>query len=236
MVSIDFRNCDCLDLLSSVDDNSVNLVLIDPPYMISRDTGFRNGKLKKYETVSMDFGDWDKTDDVLYEVILECYRVLTDNGYLICFYDLWKITTLKNYLENANFKQLRFIEWLKTNPVPLNSQLNYLTNSREIAVTGVKKGKPCFHSKYDNGVYEYPIYHKSDRFHPTQKPLELFEELILKHSNKGDTVLDCFTGGGTTPVACLLTDRNFIGCELDKEYYRNTVDRINLVKGQSKLI
>ena len=145
---------------------------------------------------------------------------------MICFYDLWKLTTLKEYFDKAKFKQIRFIEWLKTNPVPINSKVNYLTNAREIAVVGVKGGKPTFHSEYDKGIYEYPICHDKGRFHPTQKPIALFEDLIKKHSNEGGLVLDCFSGSATTAVASANLRRNFIGCELDKEYYDKSIARI----------
>lgn len=108
---------------------------------------------------------------------------------------------------------------------------NYLTNSREIAITGVKKGKPTFNSEYDTGIYNYPICHDKGRFHPTQKPLSLIEELIKKHSNIGDTVLDCFGGSGTTAVACINLNRKFKGCEIDKNYYEKAINRIKqLVK------
>ena len=228
-------NCDCLELLNRIDDGHVDLVLIDPPYEISRVTGFQNTRLKKYEKVSMEFGEWDKDFNKMREVICESYRVLKDGGSLICFYDLWKISYLYEYFTSANFKQLRFIEWVKTNPVPLNSKLNYLTNAREIAVTGVKKSKPVFNSEYDNGIYRYPIYHGEDRFHPTQKPVELFEELILKHTNTSDIVCDCFCGSGTTAIACRNTNRNFIGCELNKDYYEKSMRRLKNHTRQMKL-
>lgn len=173
----------------------------------------------------MDFGEWDNGFTGLDVVVSEAYRVLKNGGTMICFYDLWKITTLKEYFDRANFKQIRLIEWLKTNPVPLNSKTNYLTNAREIAVVGVKKGKPTFHSEYDNGVYRYPICHDKGRFHPTQKPVALIEELIAKHSNEGDIVLDCFSGSGTTAVASHNQNRNFVGCELSKDYYDQSLDR-----------
>ena len=123
-------------------------------------------------------------------------------------------------MEKHKFKQIRMIEWIKTNPQPLNSSLNYLTNSREIALTGVKVGKPTFNSKYDTGIYYHPIQGGGkNKFHPTQKSLVLFEELIEKHSNEGDIVMDTFLGAGTTAIACKNTNRNFIGCEVNKEYY-----------------
>ena len=231
MREIRLVNQNCFDFLKTVPDKSVDLVLIDPPYEVSRDTNFQSGEAKGKDTdrfrVSMNFGDWDNNFTGLDLVIKECHRLLKDGGTLICFYDLWKLTTLKDYFELANFKQLRFIEWVKTNPVPLNSKTNYLTNSREIAVVGVKKGKPIFNSEYDNGIYKYPICHDKGRFHPTQKPVALLEDLIIKHSNENDTVLDCFAGSGSTAVAAHNTNRNFIGCELSKEYFDKTLERFD---------
>ena len=223
-------NQDCYTYLKSIESNSISLVLIDPPYEVSRDTNFASGKATGRNTdrfrVSMNFGDWDNNFTGLSEVIRECYRVLKKSGTLICFYDLWKITTLKNYFDNANFRQIRFIEWVKTNPVPLNSKTNYLTNAREIAVAGVKQGKPTFNSEYDSGIYHYPICHDKNRFHPTQKPVELLEELIKKHSNEQDTVLDCFAGSFSTAIAAYNTKRDFIGCEISKEYYDKSIERL----------
>ena len=227
---IDLTNESCFDLLPRIEKNSVDLVLIDPPYEVSRDTNFQSGEATGRDTdrfrVSMDFGKWDQGFTGLDKVVKECYQILKPGGTMICFYDIWKITTLKGYFDDAGFKQIRFIEWLKTNPVPINSKVNYLTNAREIAVVGVKGGKPTFHSEYDNGIYEYPICHDKGRFHPTQKPLALFEDLVRKHSNEGELVLDCFSGAATTAVACINLNRNFIGCELDKEYYDKSIKRI----------
>lgn len=228
--TIKLTNENCFDMLKSLKSNSVDLVLIDPPYEVSRDTNFQSGEAKGKDTdrfrVSMDFGDWDFGFTGLNIVVKEAYRVLRKGGTLICFYDVWKLTTLKEYFDDAKFKQIRLIEWVKTNPVPLNSKTNYLTNAREIAVLGVKGGKPTFNSEYDNGIYKYPICHDKGRFHPTQKPLALIEELIIKHSNDGDTVLDCFSGSGTTAVAAYNQGRNFIGCELAEYYYNKSIQRL----------
>lgn len=225
-----FNNQSCFDLLAELEDKSVDLVLIDPPYDISRPTNFQSGEETGRDTdrfrISMEFGEWDKNFTGLEIVVQECFRVLKDSGTMICFYDLWKIETLKSYLEAAGFVQIRFIEWVKTNPVPINSKINYLTNSREVAVLGVKKSKPTFHSEYDNGIYQYPICQDKGRFHPTQKPLALMTDLIMKHSNEGDIVLDCFAGSCTTGVAAALNGRQFIGCELEQEYYDKAVQRL----------
>ena len=225
-----FNNQSCFELLASLENKTIDLVLIDPPYDISRPTNFQSGEETGKDTdrfrISMDFGEWDKNFTGLEIAIRECFRVLKDGGTMICFYDLWKIETLKSYLEAAGFVQIRFIEWIKTNPVPINSKINYLTNSREVAVLGVKKSKPTFHSEYDNGIYRYPICQDKGRFHPTQKPLALIADLINKHSNEGEIVLDCFAGSCTTGVAAVLNNRRFIGCELDAEYYEKAVQRL----------
>lgn len=231
MVNISVTNESCFEFLKRIRSCSVDLVLIDPPYEVSRDTNFQSGETTGKDTdrfrVSMDFGDWDFDFTGLDIVISESYRILKKGGTLICFYDVWKLTKLKEYFDNVEFKQIRLIEWIKTNPVPLNSKTNYLTNAREVAVLGVKGCKPTFHAEYDNGVYRYPICHDKGRFHPTQKPLVLIEDLIIKHSNEGDTVLDCFVGSGTTAIASYNQSRNFIGCELSKEYYKKTIARMN---------
>lgn len=230
-LEIELKNESCFTYLKSIENNSIDLILIDPPYEVSRDTNFAKSEPTGRDVdrfrMSMDFGDWDANFKGLDIAIKECYRILKKSGTLICFYDLWKITTLKEYFEKAKFKQLRFIEWVKTNPVPINSKVNYLTNSREIAVVGVKGGKPTFHSYYDNGIYQFPICHDKDRFHPTQKPLVFMEELIKKHSNPNDIVLDCFAGSGTTAIAAINTGRNFKGCEINKGFHEKSVYRIN---------
>lgn len=280
------KNMDGLDLLSNIKNDSVDLVLTDPPYITSRETGmdkwvdhvakqdkkgakniktekqweelrtpdewkewFANSKIKEKDreqklqkmkadflkygsiygkkyAVRTDYGSWDSefTMHDLELFINHFYRVLKPGGTCIIFFDLWKITPLKDLLESAKFKQLRFLEWIKTNPQPLNSKRNYLTNCREIALLGIKKSKPTFNSSYDNAIYEYPIQGGKNRIHPTQKSLPLFEDLIKKHSNPDDVVLDCFLGSGTTALACHNTGRQFIGCEKDEEYYKKMID------------
>ena len=270
---MDVQNTDGLTFLKSVKDGTIDLILTDPPYIISRNTGMnelynrvkyneqhnieyvkttedwqqykeannitsndkkddymRYGTIygKKY-SVQTDYGEWDSrfTMDTLEKFIAEYYKKLKDGGSLIIFFDLWKITPLKDLLEKYNFKQIRFMEWIKTNPQPRNSKVNYLTNCREIALLAVKKGKPVFNSEYDRGIYEYPLQGGRNRFHPTQKSLELFEVLIKKHSKEGALVMDTFLGSGTTAIACKNTNRMFCGCEVSKEYF----DQLTAIPG-----
>lgn len=231
-VTVNLHHADCLAYLKSLPANSVDLALLDPPYEISRQTGFKSVKsgVERF-AISMDFGAWDHNFPEMAEVVQQVYRVLRKGGTAIIFYDLWKVSFLARYFEEAKFKQLRLIEWLKTNPVPINSKRNYLTNAREIAVLAVKGSNPTFHSEYDNGIYKAPICHEKGRFHPTQKPLGLISELIAKHSYPGDVVLDCFSGSGTTAVAAGLSGRAFVGCELDTTYFEKSKQRLEATLG-----
>jgi site-specific DNA-methyltransferase (adenine-specific) len=265
MSDIEIKNIDGIEYLKTVSNNSIDLILTDPPYIISKETGMNShyNKVKeneenkiefvkteeewikyksdniienddnkdnymKYGTiygkkycVKTDYGIWDSefTMEILEKFISEYYKKLKKGGTIIIFFDLWKVSYLKELMEKYNFKQIRFIEWIKTNPQPLNSNINYLTNCREIALLGIKGTKPTFNSKYDNGIYMYPLQGGKNRFHPTQKSLILFEELIKKHSNENDIILDTFLGGGTTAIACKNTKRKFKGCEISTDYF-----------------
>ena len=228
-----------LVLLSAIENNSVNLVLTDPPYIISRKSGMQSykdslekgGKVdekfgKKY-AITTEFGEWDSsfTIDDLEKTINEFYRILRPGGSCIIFFDIWKIETLSKLL--SKFSKHRFIEWIKTNPMPVNQYATYLSNAREIAISCVKGGKATFNSKYDNGIYDYPIYSGKDRFHPTQKSLPMFEELIKKHSNEGDTIVDPYAGSGTTALAAKNTNRLYLCCEPSDEYFQRGYNRVN---------
>ena len=275
--TMDIQNKEGLEYLLTIPDKSIDLVLTDPPYITSRETGMGNlhkmieeNKKKGIETVKTEeewesikdkyvgkkqgmteetmkknfikygsiygakysvqteYGDWDEnfTMEILEDFIKEFYKKLRVGGTIIIWFDLFKITPLKDLLEKYKFTQIRYIEWIKTNPQPLNSKRNYLTNCREMALLAVKGGKPIFNSEYDNAIYQYPIQGGKNRFHKTQKSLRLFEDIIKKHSNEGDVVLDTFLGGGTTALACKNTNRQFKGCEVSKEYYDKLMELV----------
>lgn len=216
---------DCLDKLKEIESDTINLILIDPPYLISRNSNFKNysdktpNNLRKKYNFSLDFGEWDKEELKWDYIFSEYYRVLKKGGTIIVFYDIWKSNEIKFYAEKNKFKQPRVGQWQKLNPVPINSKRNYLSNGIEFFFSFVKGGKPTFNSEYDKGIYEYPICKGKERTkHPTQKPIGLFKELIKKHTNPGDTVLDTFAGSGTTAMACKETNRKWIMIEKDENY------------------
>ena len=187
-------------------------------------------ELKTKYNISIDFGDWDKKEIDWENLFLQFKRVLKNSGTLVIFYDVWKSTELKECADKHKFNQHRVCCWMKTNPVPVNSKINYLSNAAEYFFTFVKGKKPTFNSEYDNGYYTYPICHGKERYsHPTQKPLSLISDLIKKHSNEGDIVLDCFAGTGTTGHACVNLNRNFILIEKDKNYFDIIDKRLNLL-------
>ncbi len=223
-----FKEADFCTFLKDMKDASADLVLTDPPYAISRKTGFSSVGKNSVErfAVSMEFGKWDKAEIDLDKLATAMFRILKSSGTAIVFYDVWKFNFLANAMIKAGFKQLRLITWEKTNPVPLNSKRNYLTNSREVAVLGVKGGKPVFHGKYDRGIYRYPIPNNGKRYHPTQKPVDLMIELIKKHSNEGQLVVDPFVGSGTTGIAAARTGRRFTGCDTHKKYIEIAWERL----------
>ena len=226
-----FKKTDSLSLMEELENGSVDLVLTDPPYIISKPSGFKSVVHGEQRfAIETEHGEWDKPENFsledLRDSIVEYYRVLKKHGTMITFCDLWKISDVKLIMEAAGFKQVRLIEWIKSNPVPLNSSRNYLTNAREVALLGVKISKPTFNSKYDNGIYQFPICHEKGRFHSTQKSYPLMWTLIEKHSNPGDVVLDTFAGAATTLLAAKNAGRKYIGCELDQEYFDKAEKRL----------
>ena len=110
----------------------------------------------------------------------------------------------------------------------MNGQYIWLSGV-ECCVYGKRKGA-TFNGHCNNTVLRYPC--GRNKLHPTQKPLNLIQQLIEISSNKNDIVIDPCMGSGTTGVACVNTDRNFIGIELDPEYYSIAKDRIEDAKNQ----
>lgn len=211
-------------LMNSVKDESIDLVLTDPPYNISKKSDF-----KAMNRNGLDFGEWDGNfDQVGY--LKDLATKIKKGGHLILFNAIENFGKIIHELNKYNMIFKDVIVWEKTNPMPRNRDRRLIC-STELAVLLTKKGsKWTFNrtdEKYNKNVFTYPIVSGKKRVHTTQKPVKLMKDLIEIFTNEHDTVLDPFMGSGSTGVACKETNRNFIGIELDKEYFNVAQKRIN---------
>lgn len=227
-------NMDCIEYMKTIPDNSIQFIVADPPYLISnkKDTfHLGDGNLSKYKLVQ---GDWDLVDnEIIYECIPEFKRILKRGGSLIIWYDWMKINGVADALDKQVLKQIRLNQWVKNNCPPIASSNSYLPNSKEYFLyaaknTSYKKEwiKAPFNSSYDKGVYTHSIAGKS-RIHPTEKPYKLMEEIILKHTNIGDSVYIPFGGSGVDAEVCIKNGRDYILTEIDINYYDGILNRLN---------
>ena len=141
-------------------------------------------------------------------------------------------------LESNGFEIKDLIRWEKTNPMPRNRDRRFIVDY-EFAVWAVKKGGKWTFNRISD-LYERPkIIHgltsKTEKTlgnHPTQKPIGVMSWIIDRLTNKEDIILDCFMGSGSTGVACMNTNRKFIGIELDKNYFDIAENRLRAAKGE----
>lgn len=227
--NIDFRNCDYKDLLEEMikEDIKVDLVLTDPPYCVSRDyqLGFSN-----MGRSGMNYGEWDYNFDQK-EWLINILPVVKKGGSIIIFNDWKNFSYLVEVIEEHGFYIKDLIRWEKTNPMPRNVNSRYVGDC-EMAIWAVNGNKGWTFNKPEDKPYLKPVYKtgvvlgKGKRIHPTQKSLDLFENIIEVHSNEGDLIFDPFCGSGTTAVACKNTNRKFIGSEIDKNYFEKAMKRL----------
>lgn len=215
-MSIEYKIGDSLELMKDVPDGSIDMVLADPPYNIS--------KRNKFHTMGrsgIDFGEWDKGFDQ-FTWITATFRIIKKGGSILIFNDWKNMGDIVKHAESIGYKTKDMIRWKKSNPMPRNRDRRYITDY-EVAVWFVKPGAKWTFNRlsdtYDRCEYEYPLTSKCERVgHPTQKPLLLITEILQRHTNEGDLVLDPFLGSGTTLIACNNLNRNFIGFEKEPKY------------------
>lgn len=225
-------NYNCIDFMNKIiDRNSVererlfNCIITDIPYNVSRKNNFNTIGRK-----GLDFGEWDKEFDTL-KWLENATKLVNKNGSMLIFCSIQQISFLITKLNELGFEHKDVIVWVKSNPMPRNIERRYV-QSNEYILWVVKKGAKWTFNKpkdisYLKQIIENPICAGKERTeHPTQKPLELMKKLISIHTNENDYVLDCFMGSGSTGVACKLLNRNFVGVELDKNYFNIAKKRI----------
>lgn len=199
----DLKCGNCIELMRLMSDKHVELTLTDIPYSVVNRSS--NG-IRSFDKKDAD----DETFD-LEEFILQVERVTKGSIYVFCSTE--QVSFIRSELVNLGLTT-RLCIWEKTNPSPVNGQHMWLSGV-ECCVYGRKKGA-VFNEHCKNTVWRYPVVRK--QLHPTQKPLDLFQYLIRTSSNKNDLVLDPCLGSGTTAVAALNEDRNFIGFDINPEY------------------
>lgn len=212
-----------------VDNLTVNHIITDPPYNISKKNNF--GTMKNPRT-GVDFGKWDNGKFDLYSWIPLYAPLLDKNGSMIIFCSYRYISYLIDVLEKESDMEVKdILIWQKTNPMPRNIERRYVQDM-EFAIWAVKKGaKWVFNKPYEKpylrAIYSTSIVHgKEKNGHPTQKSIELMKEIISVHTNKDDIILDPFMGSGSTGEAACELNRKFVGIELEKKYYDITMERI----------
>lgn len=232
-------NMDCLDFMKNVKDNSIDLIFADPPYNLSKS----NFKMKFSKTggsdLSTDKGSWDKMAKDDFEKfteqwLKESFRILKKTG------SIWVAGTYHNIhltgylLEKIGFEILNEILWHKTDATPNLSCTRFVAD-HENFLWARKDKKNVFNyeemKKMNGGKQMRSIWAKGKtsggkRTHPTQKPEWLLERVILSTSKKNGVVFDPFLGSGTTAVVSKKLSRQYLGTELDRDYFNLAETRI----------
>ena len=204
-------NDDCLKIMKQFDDKSIELCVTDIPYgeVNRKSNGLRN--LDKHKA--------DEVTFLLSDFLSELNRIIFGSIYIFCGTE--QVSEIRKTLIEYGFST-RLIIWEKTNPSPMNGQHIWLSGV-ECCVYGKRKGA-VYNGHCNNTVLRFPC--GRNKLHPTQKPLDLIKQLIEFSSNKGGLVIDPCMGSGTTGIACKELDRNFIGIELNKDYFKIAKNRI----------
>jgi len=242
MDSVNLILGDCLEVMKTIPDKSIDLVITDPPYKISIEGNkiirtYAHYNWKRRSDIGLDFGKWDRCwkDDKEYfdwvgKWFAECCRVMKEGAWIYIFFDKQK-TGLFDLILAPSFgiKSRCIYVWVKTNPVPSFRKVNWNSGTEHIWVgsKGDSKLKNFKYQKYMSNYFLSPnasAYRETN--HPTEKPKSLIRHLVEVNSNVGETVLDLFTGSGTTGVVCKELGRKFIGIEISPEYFKIAKRRI----------
>jgi DNA modification methylase len=226
--------------MKKMKDASVDLILTDPPYnlglfMKNRATNLKAMRDNFFGAAgwdNLDYDAWKKDMNILFK---ELSRVLKPGGSMIMFMSIIKVETIVQIAEENGFYYKTTGIWHKKNPMPRNMNLHFINSTEAWIYFTYKTHTGTFNNngKAIHDFIETPVTPAGERSfgkHPTQKPVQLLEHFITILSNEGDVVFDPFSGSGSTAVAALLNNRLFIGSEINKEYYKNSVERLKNVK------
>jgi len=221
-------NDDCIKIMKEkIKDESVDLIVTDPPYLINYKTNHRKYK-HDFDTVIEN----DNNPQLIIDYIRECYRILKKDSamYMFCSFD--KVDFFKQELEKY-FNIKNMIIWVKNNWTAGDLEAQF-GKQYEILFL-VNKGRKKINGTRITDVWNFDRVSGNHQLHQNQKPVALIEQCILKHSIENDFIFDGFMGSGTTGVACKNLSRNFIGIEIDENYYNMAKKRIEEKMVQTSL-
>ncbi len=229
-------NGDSLEIIKEIDDNSVNLILTDPPYNLGKfmnNRGTNMGKLRENHFSATDwdhltYEDWAKKMDQFLE---NSARVIMNGGSMIIFMSLMKVESIIKLAEKHGFYYKTTGIWHKKNPIPRNMNLHFVNSTEGWIYFTYKKKTGVFNNekKLEHDFFESGLTPGSEKRHgghPTQKPEILIKHFIKLLSNENDVVLDPFMGSGTTGKVASEMNRKFIGIELSDKYFKMSKERI----------
>ena len=209
---------DCLEVMDGIKDKSVDLIVTDPPYLMDYQSN-RRKKEDRFDKIKNDKGNYMLIQDYLEE----CHRIMKDNTAIYCFCSWHNIDFFKGEFEK-HFKLKNIIVWNKNNHGTGDLKGSYAPK-HEFILYG-HKGRCLNKSKRLSDVINCDKVKSKDMVHSTEKPIELLAKFIKMSTNENDVILDCFMGSGSTGVACINTNRKFIGIELDENYFNIAKQRI----------
>ena len=216
---------DCLNIMKQIENESIDLIVTDPPYLIKYKTNRRKNKDHDFCSEILN----DDNEQLIIDYIRECYRILKNNTAMYMFCNCDKVDFFKQELENAGFKIKNMIIWVKNNWTAGDLKAQFGKQYEIIFL--VNKGRKCFNGKRITDVWMFDKISGKKQLHQNQKPVDLLKQCILKHSDENDMIFDGFMGSGCTGVACIETGRKFIGVELDKKYFEIAKERIENLNG-----
>ena len=212
---------DCLQgMRADIPDESIDLIVTDPPYLVSYKTNHRKNKDHKFCTEIKN----DNNPDLIRDYIKECYRVLKPNSAMYMFCSCVHVDKFMQMAREAGFNIKNNIVWVKNNWTAGDLQASFGRQHEYILL--LNKGRKKFHGKRITDERHFNRVAGSKQVHQNQKPIDLIKQCIKYHSEEGGVVFDGFMGSGTTAVACVETGRNFVGYELDAEYHAVACERL----------
>ena len=229
-------NEDCLEILKKIPNDSIDLIITDPPYQIDNtNAGGNSGLSKSIQKMNDQIKNKNLVNGFNIEVLHELVRInININMYFFC--NKAQIPMYLDYFVNNLECSFDLIKWVKGNATPLFNN-KYLTDT-EYAVY-VRKNGYCNPNNYNDAstLFQEPINStdKNKYGHPTIKPLELIRRLIRNSSKSDQIIFDPFIGSGTTAVACILENRNYLGCEIDHDFFNIANSRIEEVNCTNNL-